>query len=406
MMLKVVSTSIVFGLIGFLGSVPAAMAQERPYALVPGDTLEVVYQGSEASLQAMVDVDGNIRLPGLRGVTVARNSLDEAETLLETALKEGGLYVNPSVSLSILSYAPVIVVGDVSNPGRYQFFPGMTVSAAMGLAGGSALEGGDELEFARLETGARSRLKQASNDVAAAVVQIATLDAFINNQREVVLDEVQRETVPAPARSQLPELLAAETEILHARLERRDKMMQMWSSEIAQMEDRTQLSDDRLELQHQLADTLQAEVDASRLLVERGLQTTNRLSDLVVRDTTARATVLELENARILLDQSIADANRERFSFFSAERQMVLDEKRRLRAALDRALLDYGRELETITTLIAMAPSVLKRDNLATKFERLSPRVGGGARQVVSEETLLFPGDALLITLTLDDSGF
>jgi protein involved in polysaccharide export with SLBB domain len=105
-----------------LGLAFPASAQTSPYQLVAGDVVEIVYAGAVEPMSAMVDIDGNIRLPGLRGVAIAGQTLDEAELFLEQSLSDAGLYVDPRISISIARYAQIIVVGDVSNQGFHDFF--------------------------------------------------------------------------------------------------------------------------------------------------------------------------------------------------------------------------------------------------------------------------------------------
>jgi polysaccharide export outer membrane protein len=51
-------------------------------------------------------------------------------------LQRGGLVRAPSVSVEVIRYRPVFVLGEVNKPGEFPYQPGMTLLAAVALAGG------------------------------------------------------------------------------------------------------------------------------------------------------------------------------------------------------------------------------------------------------------------------------
>jgi hypothetical protein len=383
-----------------LGLAFPASAQTSPYQLVAGDVVEIVYAGAVEPMSAMVDIDGNIRLPGLRGVAIAGQTLDEAELFLEQSLSDAGLYVDPRISISIARYAQIIVVGDVSNQGFHDFFPGMTVSAALGLAGGRAADGPSELDLSRAETDARIRLQQAAVEIADATVKLAGLEAFLAGSDTISLDPAQIQTLPRGVHEQIPDLISAETLMLEAKLERQHEMLRIWATEIEGMEAQSALSTERLDLQDRVVANLEVELEASQTLVERGLQTANRLSEISQRDANARARALEIESAKILLDRSIADAALERFSFTSLQRQEALREHRSAQLGLEKARLNYSREVETLSTLSRASPvSALADDTFLVLFEIISPRLDRSGTGAILRDTALLPGDTLIVTL-------
>ena len=52
------------------------------------------------------------------------------------ALKRAHLLRNPSVSVEVVTYRPIFVLGEVNRPGQYPYQPGMTVVTAAAVAGG------------------------------------------------------------------------------------------------------------------------------------------------------------------------------------------------------------------------------------------------------------------------------
>jgi polysaccharide export outer membrane protein len=116
----------------------AALPPARPeaYTLDSGDKLRVVVFGQEGiSGLYTVDAGGNVSLP-LVGTVPARGATTQhlGRTIADR-LKQG--YVrDPHVTVTIESYRPFFILGEVTTPGQYAFVPNMTVETAVAVAGG------------------------------------------------------------------------------------------------------------------------------------------------------------------------------------------------------------------------------------------------------------------------------
>lgn len=109
---------------------------EPPYTLDAGDKLRIVVFG-QAGITGdyLVDANGQVTLP-LVGNVPARGYTTKAlaQTIAER-LKQG--YVRePHVTVSIASYRPFFILGEVTNPGQYSYVPNMTAENAVAIAGG------------------------------------------------------------------------------------------------------------------------------------------------------------------------------------------------------------------------------------------------------------------------------
>ena len=87
--------------------------------------------------RAFGEIAGRLGQPSVVGEILAggRDSR-ELETEIEAHLKDEGYLVNPQVGVEILNYRPFYIIGEVNNPGSYQYVSGMTVINAVALAGG------------------------------------------------------------------------------------------------------------------------------------------------------------------------------------------------------------------------------------------------------------------------------
>jgi len=114
-----------------------ALADE--HVIGPGDVFEVrVYGEEHLTAKYQVGADGSIRFPFLGSVQVQGKEAHVVADEIATALKSGGYFVEPHVSLFLEASTSrmVSVLGAVAKPGTLQLIPGMTVVQAVSQAGG------------------------------------------------------------------------------------------------------------------------------------------------------------------------------------------------------------------------------------------------------------------------------
>lgn len=94
-----------------------------------------VYNEPSLSGDYEIDQNGVISLP-LAG-TVKATGLTQSQFEQELAKKFRSEYLkNPKVTISILQYRPIYIVGEVEKQGEFPFKPGLNILTAMALAGG------------------------------------------------------------------------------------------------------------------------------------------------------------------------------------------------------------------------------------------------------------------------------
>lgn len=118
-----------------LPTLPPANAGD--YRLGAGDTLRILTFGEESLTgEFRVADSGNVALPLIGPVPAAGATPREVEARVGAALRRSNLLRNPSVSVEVIAYRPVYVLGEVNKPGQYPYQPGMTVVTAVAVAGG------------------------------------------------------------------------------------------------------------------------------------------------------------------------------------------------------------------------------------------------------------------------------
>lgn len=124
--------------------VPSAVAQQQAadapaatdYRVGAGDRLKIsVYNAEKLSGEYPVGGDGKIAVPMLGRVPVSGLTLEEVAETVTTRLK-GGYILNPNVTVDMVAYRSVFILGEVEKPGQYPYVEGMTLLQLVAQAGG------------------------------------------------------------------------------------------------------------------------------------------------------------------------------------------------------------------------------------------------------------------------------
>ena len=112
------------------------------YRLGGGDQIRIITFGEDQLTgEFRVDDQGRIAVPLLGGVVAAGLTPQQLEASMAQALRKRNLLRDPSVSVEVLAYRPIFVLGEVAKPGQYPYQPGMTVLTAVAIAGGFTYRG-------------------------------------------------------------------------------------------------------------------------------------------------------------------------------------------------------------------------------------------------------------------------
>jgi protein involved in polysaccharide export with SLBB domain len=105
--------------------------------LQSGDQLKIIVYG-EDSLSGIYDVSpaGIITMPLVGPITAGGHTTSEVARALTRAYANGKFLQDPKISVSVVSYRPFFVLGEVFTPGRYTYTSGLDVLGAVATAGG------------------------------------------------------------------------------------------------------------------------------------------------------------------------------------------------------------------------------------------------------------------------------
>jgi polysaccharide biosynthesis/export protein VpsN len=122
---------------GVTGATGATLEDISGYKLGPGDALRVtVFRHEDLSGEFKLDGEGYFALPLVGEILGGGRTARQLENEIEVALKSGGYLVDPQVSIEVLNYRPFYIIGEVNQPGSFEYVNGMTVINAVALAGG------------------------------------------------------------------------------------------------------------------------------------------------------------------------------------------------------------------------------------------------------------------------------
>ncbi|PZP55835.1 MAG: hypothetical protein DI586_05585 [Micavibrio aeruginosavorus] len=144
-------------------SVPAG---EEAYILGSGDSLRIIVYGQEElSGEFKIDPSGQISIPLIRSVKAAGLTVRQLEDVITSEL-EPDYVVDPKVSIEVLEYRSVYILGEVRTPGKYPYVPNMTVLQAVAVAGGHTYRANEATaDITRIENDMLKTMTVRTNDM-------------------------------------------------------------------------------------------------------------------------------------------------------------------------------------------------------------------------------------------------
>lgn len=107
------------------------------YRLGPGDTLNIQVLGAnELNGTYQVQADGTIRMLMIGKVLASGLTPSQLAGRVTDELKAGRYITRPYVSVSVTTYRPFYILGEVAKPGAYPYASGMRVLGAVADAQG------------------------------------------------------------------------------------------------------------------------------------------------------------------------------------------------------------------------------------------------------------------------------
>ena len=272
------------------GTAPVAAGQ---LPLAAGDVISVVVeQAPSLNREARLDATGRITLPTVGVVDVADLPPDAAAQAIARALVERDIVLAPTVTVEVVKYRPFYVDGNVATPGSFDYQPGLSVRRALVLAGG--VDTGRNP--AGLSVADLMELDTAWREAAYALLEvnsrIARLQAELDRKPEIAPPEDPTGAVAAADRAAISSadgaLLKDSLDNLDAEQKHLEDLRALVDYEIDVLAQQTQRHQEENALQ-------QEEVDASRILSDKGLLSAPRMRELEREQSQLSRDLLEVQ---------------------------------------------------------------------------------------------------------------
>jgi polysaccharide export outer membrane protein len=314
--------------VGTAGAQPAAPQQ---YRIVAGDKIAVaVYGQPDLSGEAIVDQNGNLRLPVIGDVAAANLTPGELEKSISRSLEEG--YVRrPVVSARVAEFRPIYVLGMVRTPGLYPYRDGESVLAAIARAGGLGAPDQMGMGSDLFQTDERVRLLEINR--AALLIKRARLLAQLNGEERIVWPDLS--AVPVD-QSRLPQIrdseqaaLVAERKAEQQETEALEKQFPRLRAEIASINTQEELEVKQRELHRQLI----ADYDS---LAKSGLARKATYIEVKREEARIEESIARLKSEALKSDLAIGDLQFKIAELHNTYQRRVITELRET----DRSLLE------------------------------------------------------------------
>jgi protein involved in polysaccharide export with SLBB domain len=115
------------------------------YILAAGDKIDITSPvARDVEGEFVLSDEGMADLPLIGQTKLSGLTSAEADLLLIERYSDGYL-VNPDLSIQVKNYRPFYILGEVENPGKYEYSDGLTLLNAVALAGGFTYRANQEV---------------------------------------------------------------------------------------------------------------------------------------------------------------------------------------------------------------------------------------------------------------------
>lgn len=350
-----------------------------------------------------VGTDGMIMVPMVGAVPAANQSLSELAETFEIGLQTRlGLVDRPGVSVSVVEYRPIYVLGNVARPGAYPFLPGLTVQQALALAGGSltTFADGPEGESAAIRT--VGNLRELGLDAAREAVRAARLRAEMRVEASFPTPEglVHPDGPAALARLVVHErdLFVSRREGQQRALESLDNTRALLETEIAALEEKLIGLSKQVEL-------TRGSVEKAETLQERGLLRSDNLVTLQGQLINLEARELDTETSIYRARQNVSEIERERIALEADRRLEILQQLQQSEAESDRLAARRDTNLRLLVGAEAFLATTQRAADVRMDY-RITRQGGPEAGEMQVDATArLFPADVLNVQAQIMTGG-
>ncbi|MBY5411683.1 exopolysaccharide biosynthesis protein [Rhizobium leguminosarum] len=394
------ATLAISALVFLAGAVSPALADSAPLAPQTKIRLTVVqWMPSKGQFERWdaiggeytVSDAGEVSLPFLGPQPVGLDNTSLTNEIAKRLQAKMGLAQAPAVTIDVLDYPSIYVVGDVTAPGQYKFHSGLSVLQSLAMSGGplraAAQQQSDTIKLA-------GDLREIDHSLLRSSAKLARLQAEMAGSKEIVFNQP-----PATDQQYAESIYQEERVIFQARANALDKqsvalveLRNLLTAEIDTLEEKLKGSDDNIQ-------SVEEQLTSVKTLVQKGLTITSRQMDLERLLTTYRSDRLDLVTAIMRGRQAINETTRNLEGLSDTRRSEVASEVQAEKATLDQLKLKRDTTQQLLLEELSNGARANNRgEDLPLTFI-VSRRDKGQVNQFQAAETTeLVPGDVVRVT--------
>ncbi|MGR4844132.1 MULTISPECIES: exopolysaccharide biosynthesis protein [Rhizobium] len=394
------ATLAISALVFLAGAVSPALADSAPLAPQTKIRLTVVqWMPSKGQFERWdaiggeytVSDAGEVSLPFLGPQPVGLDNTSLTNEIAKRLQAKMGLAQAPAVTIDVLDYPSIYVVGDVTAPGQYKFHSGLSVLQSLAMSGGplraAAQQQSETIKLA-------GDLREIDHSLLRSSAKLARLQAEMAGSKEIVFDQP-----PATDQQYAESIYQEERVIFQARANALDKqsvalveLRNLLTAEIDTLEEKLKGSDDNIQ-------SVEEQLTSVKTLVQKGLTITSRQMDLERLLTTYRSDRLDLVTAIMRGRQAINETTRNLEGLSDTRRSEVASEVQAEKATLDQLKLKRDTTQQLLLEELSNGARANNRgEDLPLTFI-VSRRDKGQVNQFQAAETTeLVPGDVVRVT--------
>ncbi|ANP91800.1 polysaccharide biosynthesis/export family protein [Rhizobium leguminosarum] len=397
------ATLVISTLVFLAGAVPPALADDTAFAPQTKIRLTIVQwmqsKGQYERWDALggeytVSDEGAVFLPFLGSVSVGNRDNTSLTNEIAKRLQEKiGLVQPPAVTIEILEYPPIYVVGDVTTPGQYKFRSGLTVLQSLAMSGGpfraTSLQQSQTIKLA-------GELREIDHSLLRSTAKLARLQAEMTGAKEITFDRTLGvdQQYAAGIYNEERVIFQARANALDRQSKALTELRDLLNSEVGMLGEKVQGSEDNIK-------SIEDQLTSVKTLVSKGLTVSSRQLDLERLLTTYRSDRLDLVTAIMRGRQAISETTRNLEGLYDTRRSEVASELQSEQASLDQLKLKREMTQKLLLDDLAAGGSSNITDEALPLTFTVSRRSEGQIRQFqASETTALIPGDVVRVVRT------
>ena len=392
--------TLISALVFLAGAASPALAESAPLAPQTKIRLTIVQwiqsKGQYERWDALggeytVSDDGAVLLPFLGSLSVGnRENTDLTNEIAKRLQEKIGLVQAPAVTIEILEYPPIYVVGDVTTPGEYKFRPGLSVLQSLAMSGGP-LRATSQQQTQLIKLA--GELREIDHSILRSASRLARLQAEMDGAKEITFDQTTGadQQFSAGIYNEERVIFQARANAMARQSKAFIELRELLTTEISTLEEKLTGADDNIK-------SVEDQLTSVKSLVTKGLTLSSRQMDLERLLTTYRSDKLDLVTAIMRGRQAISETTRNLEGLSDTRRSEVATEAQSERANLDQ--LKMKREM----TQKLLIEDLASNDGVKSPGEELpltysvSRRNEGQINQFqASETTALAPGDVVRV---------